>query len=225
MKHNRNDSRLPGRLPGKLIGFYLGFALRTGRWRIEADPQSWALLTGKDDATAIVVFWHEYLPAVPVLWWRAREQNASLSLNALISRHRDGRMIAGIMRGWGIGTVDGSSARPGKRDKGGAAALRSLLTLLREKKIVALTPDGPRGPRRTMQPGAAHLAALSGVHVVPIAARCRPSLRVSSWDRMMLPLPFARGAILCGPPIAIARHEHATGSAVIAAALRALDPA
>ena len=207
----------------RLIGLYLGFALRTGRWRIEADPRSWRLLTGKDGSSAIVVFWHEYLPLVPVLWWHARQENASLSLNALISRHRDGRMIASVMRSWGIATVDGSSAKPGKRDKGGASALRALLGLLRESKIVALTPDGPRGPRRTMQPGAARLAALSGVRVVPIAARCRPSLRVGSWDRMLLPLPFSRGTILCGAPVSIARHEHEAGSAVLAVALAALD--
>lgn len=208
---------------GHLIGLYLGVALRSSRWRIEADPLTWALLTGQDRKTAIVVFWHEYLPVVPVLWWRGRQDNPSLSLNALISRHRDGRMIAGIMRRWGISSVDGSSSKAGRSDKGGAAALRSLLGLLRARKIVALTPDGPRGPRRVMQPGAAQLAAISGVPVVPIAAVCRPGWRIRSWDRMLLPLPFSRGTIRCGRPITITRGDRQAGSVIIANALAALD--
>ncbi len=208
---------------GRLIGLYLSFALRSSRWRVEADPITWALLTGQNQQTAIVVFWHEYLPAVPVLWWRGLQDNPSLSLNALISRHRDGRMIAGIMRRWDISSVDGSSSKAGRNDKGGAGALRSLLALLRAGKIVALTPDGPRGPRRVMQPGAAHLAAISGMPVVPIAAICHPGWRIRSWDRMLLPLPFSHGIIRCGIPVRIARRDQETGSARIAAALNALD--
>ena len=208
---------------GRLIGLYIDLALRSSRWRVEVDTATWALLTGQDRQTPIVVFWHEYLPVVPVLWWRGRQDNPSLSLNALISRHRDGRMIAGIMRRWDIGSVDGSSSKAGRSDKGGASALRSLLVLLRAGKIVALTPDGPRGPRRMMQPGAAQLAAISGMPVVPIAAVCRPSWRIGSWDRMLLPLPFSRGTIRCGRPIAIMRGDREAGSAIIADALHALD--
>ena len=208
---------------GRMIGLYLDLALRSSRWHIEADSATWALLTGQDRQTAIVVFWHEYLPMVPVLWWRGRQDNPSLSLNALISRHRDGRMIAGVMRRWGISSVDGSSSKAGRSDKGGAAALRSLLVLLRAGKIVALTPDGPRGPRRMMQPGAARLAAISGMPVVPIAAVCHPSWRIGSWDRMVLPLPFSRGTIRCGRPITITHGDREAGSAIIANALAALD--
>ncbi len=210
-------------LSAGVIGLYLDLALRSGSWRIEADAATWNLLTGRTGATAIVVFWHEYLPAVPILWWRARRENPALSLHALISRHRDGRMIARVMRRWRIGSVEGSSARPGKIDKGGATALRSLVRLLRERRVVALTPDGPRGPRRVMQPGAAQLAALSGVPVVPIAIRVRPERRLRSWDRMLLPLPFSRGAILCGAPIGVGRHEAAAGLLRITRVLQALD--
>lgn len=209
------------RMLGGIIGVYLDAALRTSRWQIEADPETWTLLTGQ---AAIVVFWHEHLPAVPILWWRARRANPSISLNALISRHRDGRMIAGIMSHWGIGSIDGSSSKAGKTDKGGRAALRAMLGLLRDGKVVALTPDGPRGPRRVMQPGAAYLAGLSGVRVVPIAAVSHPGLRVASWDRMLLPLPFSRGSIRCGLPIVIDRHDEARGTEAIARALEALDP-
>ena len=207
----------------QVIGLYLGFALRSGRWKIEADPATWSLLTGRGGHTVIVVFWHEYLSLVPILWWRARRENPSLSLTALISRHRDGRMIADIMRRWDIRSVDGSSADRRRPDKGGSAALRRLLGLLGEHKVVCLTPDGPRGPRRVMQPGAAYLAAYSGAYVVPVAATCRAARRIGSWDRMMLPLPFSRGSILCGTPITVSRQDKQAAAAAIGDALDALD--
>ncbi len=207
----------------RLIGLYLEVALRSSRWKIEVDPATWSLLTGRSGSTVIVVFWHEYLPLVPILWWRARRENPSLSLIALISRHRDGRMIADIMRRWDIQSVDGSSADRRRPDKGGTAALRRLLGLLGEHKVVCLTPDGPRGPRRVMRPGAAHLAAYSGVSVVPIAATCRPARRIGSWDRMMLPLPFSRGSIRCGTPITVSRQDKQDAAAIIGDALDALD--
>ncbi|WP_428390192.1 lysophospholipid acyltransferase family protein [Lichenicoccus sp.] len=216
MKHNRN-------VLAQVLGLYLDAALRTSRWEIDADPQSWKLLTGQTGEAAIVIFWHEYLPVVPILWWRARRQNPALSLNALVSRHRDGRMIAQVMRRWQIDSVAGSSARVGKPDKGGASGLRGLLRLLRAGRIVSLTPDGPRGPRRVMQPGAAQLAAISGVRVVPIAARLAPTPRARSWDRMVLPLPFSRVTILCGPPIAIPRDAAEAGLQHLTLALQALD--
>ncbi|WP_428377300.1 glycosyltransferase N-terminal domain-containing protein [Lichenicoccus sp.] len=205
------------------IGLYLDLALRSTRWRLQADAETWALLTGRDGRTAIVVFWHEYLPLVTALWLLARRENPHLSLNVMISRHRDGRLIADVIRRWRINTVTGSSARAGKSEKGGAAALRHLLGLLRDGQVVTITPDGPRGPRRVTQPGSARLAALAGVPVVPIAVFCRPSRRLRSWDRMMLPLPFGRGTIRCGTPITVPRQGWHAGFDVIGRALDALD--
>ena len=74
-----------------------------------------------------------------------------------------------------------------------------------------------------MQPGAAHLAAISGVPVVPIAVVYHPCWRIGSWDRMLLPVPFGRGTIRCGMPLAITRGDREAGSASIASALEALD--
>jgi len=215
----------------RILGLYLGLALRTTRWQLEADPESWPHLTGADGRTAIVAFWHDTLPLVPVLWWRARRVNPALRLQVLISRNRDGRMIGDIVRRWDMQVVAGSSDKGGKdgggrTDKGGAAALRSLLGLLRDRQLVAITPDGPRGPARTAQPGVALLAALSGVPVVPVAACCWPERRLGSWDRMLFPLPFGRGRLVCGAPVFVARGDvdtalPAIGAAIDAAAARA----
>ena len=194
---------------GRLIGIYLSFALRSTRWTIDAPASSWPLMLGVDGQTAIVVFWHEFLPLVPALWWHVRAVNPSLTMTVLISRHRDGRMITEIVQRWGVGTVAGSSGRAGPRatrHKRRTAALRSLLSLLRTGSLIAITPDGPRGPRRMLQPGVARLAGLSGIPVIAAAASCRPACRLGSWDRMVLPLPFGRGRIVCSAPMPVAPH-------------------
>ena len=209
-------------LVGRLIGIYLRFSLRTTRWTVDAPEASWPLMLGVDGQTAIVAFWHEFLPLVPALWWHARAANPSLTMTVLISRHRDGRMITEIVGRWGVRTVAGSSSRReagARRDKGGTAALRGLLSLLRAGSLIAITPDGPRGPRRVLQPGVARLAALSGTPVIAAAASCRPVRRLGSWDRMILPLPFGRGRIICSAPIHVAPHEWRNSLATIARTL------
>ncbi len=206
----------------RLIGMYLHFALRSTRWAIDAPASSWPLMLGVDGQTAIIAFWHEFLPLVPALWWHAHAVNPSLTMTVLISRHRDGRMITEIVQRWDVRTVAGSSGRAGSgasRDKGGTAALRSLVSLLRNGSLVAITPDGPRGPRRMLQPGVARLAALSGIPVIAAAASCSPARRLGSWDRMVLPLPFGRGRIVCSAPIPVAPHGWRDALPVIASVL------
>ncbi len=219
LKHIRR-SPLVRRIVGRLIGIYLRLALRSARWTVDAPASSWPLMLGVDGQTAIIAFWHEFLPLVPALWWHARAANPSLTMTVLISRHRDGRMITEIVQRWGVKTVAGSSNRAGAgRDKGGTAALRGLLSLLRAGSLIAITPDGPRGPRRVLQPGVARLAALSGIPVIAAAASCRPGRRLGSWDRMVLPLPFSRGRIVCSAPISVAPHGWRDALPMIASVL------
>lgn len=216
------------RLAGRLVGLYLRLALGTTRWTIEAPEESWPFMLGQDGRTAIVAFWHEHLPLVPALWWHAHRASPALAMTVLISRHRDGQMITDIVRRWGVQAVAGSSERrrttgDGRdregRDKGGAAAMRGLLGLLRAGSLIAITPDGPRGPRHVVQPGVARLAALSGTPVIAAAACCRPSRRLGSWDRMVLPLPFGRGRIVCSAPLPVPRHGWEAALPEIARAL------
>ena len=221
LKRLRHSPRVR-HLVGRLVGIYLRFSLRSIRWTIDAPASSWPLMLCIDGQTAIIAFWHEFLPLVPALWWQARAANPSLAMTVLISRHRDGRMITEIVQRWGVRTVAGSSNRAGggtTRDKGGTAALRGLLSLLRAGSLIAITPDGPRGPRRMLQPGVARLAALSGTPVIAAAVSCRPTHRLGSWDRMALPLPFGRGRIVCSAPIHVAPSGWRDALPVIAHAL------
>ena len=198
-----------------LLGRYLAFALRTTRWTLHGAANVARHGAGEP---AIVAFWHERLPLMPPLLRQARQGGPRV--HALASRHSDGRLIGELMRRFGVEVVHGSTARNGE-DRGGAAALRQLLRHLSAGEHVVITPDGPRGPRRQAAAGIAQLAAISGVPVLPCAAQTSRRWVLSSWDRMVLPLPFGRGVIVCGATIRVARRDAGGSLPVIAAALTA----
>lgn len=185
-----------------LLGRYLGFALRTTRWTLDGGANLAPHLAG---APAVAAFWHERLPLMPALWEFCRAGAAPPPrVHILASRHRDGRFIGEVMRRFGVEVVHGSSRRQG-RERGGAAGVRALLDALAAGGHAVITPDGPRGPRRRAAPGVAQLAALSGAPVLPCAAQTRPRRVLPGWDRMVLPLPWGRGVVVCGPAIAVPR--------------------
>lgn len=201
-------------LLARLLGRYLHFALRTTRWTLDGQPHAAALAAGQP---AVVAFWHEHLPLVPALALLARHLPGyrPARMHALVSHHRDGRFIGLVIRRFGMDTVFGSSSR------GGPAALRNLLGLLAKGHIIGITPDGPRGPRRQAAPGVAQLAALSGMPVVPIAARTARRIQLGTWDRMTIPLPFGRGVVVCGAAIPVPRAAWQDALPAITAGLNA----
>jgi len=178
------------------LGLYLQFALRTTRWTLHGEPHVAPHMAG---APAVVAFWHERLPLMPILWLLARARGGSPRMHVLVSRHRDGRFIGTVLRRFAVEVVHGSSSR------GGATGLRTLAALLAGGSLVAITPDGPRGPRRRAAPGVARIAELSGAPVLPCAAQTTRRLELGSWDGMVLPLPFGRGVIVCGPALSVPR--------------------
>lgn len=184
----------------------LRLTLRSVSWTAEGLPPAFM-----DGSPAIFAFWHERLPLMPALWLRAASarRRAGLApgrMAVLVSRNHDGRLIGRVMRALGVELAHGSSAKGGAQ-KGGAGGVRALLAVLAGGGQVVITPDGPRGPRRVAAPGVAQLAALAGVPVIPCAAQVTGRRTLRSWDRMVLPLPFGRGAIVCGPPITVARAD------------------
>lgn len=197
------------------LGRYLALALRTTRWTLHGAEHLAPHIAGRP---AIAALWHERLLLLPVLWRQARRGGAEGRVSVLASRHSDGRLVGDLMRRFGVSVVHGSTARNGK-DRGGAAGLRTLLDRLAAGDHVVITPDGPRGPRRQAAAGVAQLAALSGTVVLPCAAQTSRRLVLRTWDRMVLPLPFGRGVIVCGPPIAVAREDAAAALPGIAAAM------
>jgi lysophospholipid acyltransferase (LPLAT)-like uncharacterized protein len=139
-------------------------------------------------------FWHGRMLLIPFIY-------PGKAMHVLISIHRDGEIIANVMKLFGFSLVRGSSK------KGGTAALREMLQLLKENKDLAITPDGPRGPAETLKPGIAEVARLSGKAVVPVTFSASPCFRATSWDRMMIPYPFSRGVLYVGEPLRYERGE------------------
>ncbi|WP_264711918.1 lysophospholipid acyltransferase family protein [Limobrevibacterium gyesilva] len=184
-----------------LLGRYLDFALRTTRWTLHGDEHLAPFAAGH---RAVVAFWHERLPLMPALWTLAKRQGGDLRAHILASRHQDGRFLGEVMRRFGVSVVHGSTQRDG-RDRGGAASVLTMLDVLDDGGLVVLTPDGPRGPRRQAAPGVAQLAARSGAPVLPCAAQTSRRRILGSWDRMILPLPWGRGVLVCGPAILVPR--------------------
>jgi lysophospholipid acyltransferase (LPLAT)-like uncharacterized protein len=134
-------------------------------------------------------FWHGVLLSAV---WHYR----GLPIRALASRNHDGEIIARALLKLGYpDPARGSSSR------GGATALRDLATSLRAQGHGLLTPDGPRGPRHQAQAGVLMLARLTGLPLVPVGVASTRCLRLKSWDRFEVPLPFAKNLFHFGAPL------------------------
>lgn len=138
--------------------------------------------------TAIYVLWHGRL--LPCSYFHRHQ-----GLATLISQHRDGDYIAGVVEGWGFHAVRGSSSR------GGAAALIQMVRLLRDGIPLAVTPDGPRGPRQKMKTGPLVAAQRAGVPLIPVTAGADRAWWFGGWDRFLVPQPFARIHLAYGEPL------------------------
>ncbi len=171
-------------LAGRMLAGYILLVRATGRWTIEnADAITRRVADGDP---FIACFWHGRVLMVPHAWVY------SAPLHVVISQHRDGRLLAGAMSGLGIGIISGSSSR------GGIAAIRGIVKLLKQGEFVGLTPDGPRGPRMRASLGVVRAAQRTGVPIVPVSFAASRRRVLGSWDRFVLALPFARGVIRIG---------------------------
>ncbi len=199
------------------LGRYLSWALSSTTWTVVGEAN---FVPFEHGAPVIAAFWHEHLPLMPALWNRARATTPGLRLHVLVSRHNDGRFIGDVIARFGLEVAHGSTGRGGQ-NRGGARGAMALLAALEAGQQVVITPDGPRGPRRKAAPGVAQLAGLSGRPVLPCAARTSHRRILDSWDRMILPLPWGRGVLVCGAPIQVDREGWEAALPAIAGALDA----
>lgn len=146
----------------------------------------------------------EQRPLLGALWHRsvflAAHQFRDRRAVVIVSQSRDGDWIEALLSRLGYAP----SAR-GSSSRGGAAALRQQIRAMRETGIGALLCDGPRGPAGVAKPGIAFLARACRAPLWPVAFSARPVIRFGSWDRMLLPLPFARVLCAYGEPIVVPR--------------------
>ena len=190
----------PGRaLVGFLAAQYVRLVSRTTKWQVSNGHVLPELLArGRG---VITITWHGELAMIPRAW------PGPGPLHLLVSHHGDGDLVAQAMAHFDMAMVRGSSHRQDRdRDKGGTAALRRMLALLKAGQVIGLTPDGPRGPARRLSDGVITLARLSGAPIVPVAVLTDRHRLLRSWDSFRVPLPFSNGAMIYGEPIRIERR-------------------
>ena len=143
----------------------------------------------------IGALWHNRLLLFPFVLKRYLPERRGA---ALISASRDGALLADLVERFKFEVVRGSSSRKG------ASAIRQLAEVIANGKDVVITPDGPRGPAYELGQGIIFLAQQSGAEVVPINMEYSSCWRVKSWDRFILPKPFAKVRAIFGPPHRVA---------------------
>lgn len=159
-------------------------------WRIRSvNRESWEKLR-RAKRGFVFSLWHGQL--LPLLW-----QHRGEGVVVLISEHKDGEMAARAAAALGYGLIRGSSSRGADR------ALISISRELEAGKAVAITPDGPKGPSQKFAPGALVAAQRSDSCIVPIGVTADRAWRLKSWDRFMIPKPFARVTIAYGDPVKV----------------------
>jgi len=156
----------------------------------------------------IFCIWHNRLAVSMVVHRRYPRK-----LAALISASRDGALLTAILAQFGVLAVRGSSSRRGPQ------ALIELTGLAERGYDVAITPDGPRGPRYVVQDGVISLAQVTGLLIVPVTCNFSRKLCARSWDRFQIPLPGARCEITLSQPLRVPRDASDTDREALRAAL------
>ena|SRR5487761_1982849 len=155
---------------------------------------------------AIYCVWHNRLAlCMPAYFDYVKKHNRTSGLAAMVSASRDGGFLTGILECFNVQPVRGSSSRRGPQ------ALLELTTWAERGYDLAITPDGPRGPVYVVQEGVMSLAQLTGLPIVPVSYSLNWKLRVNSWDRFQIPLPFARCEMIYAKPIFVPRETSDAG--------------
>lgn len=188
----------PGRrLVARAIYTFIRLLDATARWRRDYHP---AVLSNTN-RPVIFCIWHNRLAlALPMHTDYSRRIGQSRQLAGMVSASRDGAMLARILELFGAEPVRGSSSRRGRQ------ALLELTRWAERGYDLAITPDGPRGPRYIVQPGVVALAQLTGRAIIPSGLRIHSKVCLKSWDAFQVPLPFSRVEMFFGEPLTVPRE-------------------
>lgn len=178
-------NRTLNRLLARLACFGLRTLFRTCRVTVVEQQPRTSPYVPNQPARYLYCLWHD---SIVMHVFAGRHYD----LAALVSRHRDGGYLADAMHAIGVRPVRGSSS------KGGAAAVKEIVAEL-DGSHVAITPDGPRGPRHKIKPGILWLAAKTGRPIVPTVGVCDRAWIISgSWTDLVIPKPFSKVLMLGG---------------------------
>lgn len=197
-----------------IASWYMRLTYASMRWTGEVDPEAEDLLL-KQRAPAIISFWHGRLAVGGPTW---NTVFAGRDAYVLVSAGRDGKLITRALR-WA------RNIKPvfGSKFKGGTEARETLESYYRQGEVIAMTPDGPRGPRYSMATGIARVALAHDAPIVVASISARPAIALGTWDKLLLPLPFSRGHYKFCKPFTVTGLSVEEALEVISKALHAVE--
>lgn len=157
----------------------------------------------------IIAFWHGKMLMLPPFYERYLQRET----HVLISQHRDGELISRTISHFSLESVRGSSRR------GGREAMEDMVRLVRQGAIVAITPDGPRGPMEIARRGVIELAHITGAPIFPLSYAAGRQKKLNSWDRFVVPAPFSKVVYVVGEPMRVRGDEGIDGQEALRAEL------
>lgn len=188
--------------------------LLASTWRVKILNQELLSLHHTEGSAPILAFWHQQIPA-------AIGSHRGYPVRVMVSKNRDGQMIADLAARLGYKTIRGSSSR------GALQALREMLKVAEGSEALGFTPDGPRGPLHSVAPGVVFVAAVSGRVLMTVGFAASRAWHAKSWDRMVIPKPFARIVIAYDATLGVldtaASREGAEQSAALNGVKLSLD--
>lgn len=174
----------------RIAYWYIKFIKFTTKWDLRGVETFYENL--EKYGSVIFIAWHGRAPMIPPFWDKRK------TLKALVSPHRDGQLIAAMLKKFGIGSIDGSSNENAK------SAAVSIMKELKNGTTIAIIPDGPRGPSMTMSLSPVYYAQKAGIPVLGVTYNIANSAIIEkSWDRMIIPKPFNKGICAVTEPFFI----------------------
>jgi hypothetical protein len=186
-----------------LVSAYLSLTLRTMRWRFENRAPADAAAAAPGGVVAC--FWHGRIALAPA----TRPIFGRKPRRVLISNSPDGEFIAQVVQRLGFPAIRGSTTSDDRRERRSIWAFREAISFIDAGGAMIITPDGPRGPAQAMPQGTVMLARTRGTPVILMGIAARPVMKLGSWDRTQIPLPFGRGCAVFDGPLTVSRKADA----------------
>jgi len=171
---------------------YIWLVKFTSRWQIEGKEHLDSLI--KSEKPFIIAFWHGRLLMIPPF------APNKLDINVLISNHNDGELIARVMEHFNYTMIRGSTGKDAMK------AFKNILRTIKRGSIVAITPDGPKGPRMRIGGNIIKIAQMTAVPVIPFTFSINNGRPLRSWDRFLLAKPFGKGVFVYGKPFEVKKQ-------------------
>ena len=150
----------------------------------------------------IYSFWHDQLLMCPLTW------QSNSNIKVLISKHRDGDIIAQLISNLGFEAIRGSTHKTNKiKNKGGLLSARKMIKSLKNGISIGISPDGPKGPRHKVSEGILSISRLSKSVILPVGIGFKKKWVLNTWDKFIIPKPFNEITVVWGDPIPAITNE------------------